>query len=359
MNHRTMFLMLLAVATGFIIGCSPAEKKDAAKDSTAVKARDSAGADLPKDLKRTGEAMRFAYAFKAGDRFGYSILVKESVKIRRDTTDETNHQNIEYHYAFRVLETMPDGATRLEATCRRVRFTGEYVLAGSKRSMTFDSDAKNEPEKLTMFARWNAPVNIPFEITVSKLGVIESVSNTEGILKRLMGNDYNTSKQKSRDMIRRDYDENGLKNIVQLAFQRCEDRPIPIDSSWTQSWAGALGFLKLRHTAYYTYKGFQTTPEGELAHIAIRMQSRYTGSEKLDTGQGIATINSFDVKGKGGTVFDRTRGRCASRRFSQSVFVKFFVEVPQELKEAAQGQIRDFWLTEDATVENVIEPLNL
>jgi hypothetical protein len=360
MRPFTKYILAPVMIMALIFGCSRPQQAGKGKDSTATAAsRDSLSVELPRDLQRSDDKVSFVYQLKQGDMFGYSILVKEAVKVRRDTMDESNHQDIRYRYKFRVLEVGQDGAVRMEATCLRVTFTGEYLSAGSKRSMNFDSDEKNEPQKLQMFSRWNAPVNTPYEFTLSKFGVIESVDVTESILKRLMGNDYNTSKQKSRDMIRKDYDENGLKNILQLAFQRFDDRPIAVDSFWTQSWSGQLGFLKLQHTAYYTYKGFQPSRDGNIAHIAIRMQSRYVGSEKLDTGQGIATIGGFDVKGKGVTVFHHGEGRCASRRFNQSVFVKFFVEIPKELKEATQGQMKDFWLTENATVENVIEPLAL
>ena len=339
------------------VSCSRPEQSGKTQDSSVTKPKDTLGVALPQDLKRSDERQTFAYEFKTGDVFGYSILVKEHVKVTRDTVKEENKQDILYRYKFRVLEQREGGDMTIEATCIGVKFTGLYLTNGSKREMSYDSDEKNEPQKQQVFARWSAPVNLPYEISLSRQGLITGINSTDELLKRLMGTDFNSSKQKSRELVRKDYNENGLKNILQLAFQRFEDRPIAIDSFWTQSWSGPLGFLKLQHTAYYTYKGFQPSADGNLAHITIRMQSKYVGADKLDTGQGIATISSFDVKGKGMTVFNTGKNRCASRKFDQNVFVKFFVEVPQELKDAAQGQIRDFWLTEDASVEHLIEPL--
>jgi hypothetical protein len=361
MRRLSIISAITFLVVFFTGGCARNQQAGKAADSTtAGSARhDSLAVELPKNLQRSDEAIAFGYRFKQGDVFGYKIQVKEHVNITRDTADEKNHQDVEYSYKFRVIKVEQNGDARLEATCLRVRLTGEYVTPGSKRSMTFDSDEKNEPQKQAMFARWNAPVNLPYEVNITRLGEVLSVSGSEAIVKRLMGNDYATAKQKARDMVKNDFENNGLKTIVQLPFQRYNERPVAVDSSWTQSWTGALGFLKLQHTAYYTYKGFEQSADGNIAHIAIRMQSRYTGSDRLDTGQGIATMNGFDVKGSGQTVFHTGRGRCVTRRFNQSVFVKLWVEVPKELKEAAPGQVHDFWLTERATVEDIIEQIPL
>ncbi len=35
--------------------------------------------------------------------------------------------------------------------------------------------------------------------------------------------------------------------------------------------------------------------------------------------------------------------------------VKFYVEPPEELKKLVPDQAKDFWMTQDATVENTVE----
>jgi hypothetical protein len=354
-SSKTIFALFLLVLIA-LPGCGRSGDK-AAGDSTKVKSADSATVDIPRNLQKEAAPATFAYRFKKGDEFRYSIKNVERVKMSRDTLVENNLQEITYKYSFRVLDTTPDGDARIEATCLAVFFKGDYRSSEAKKSMEYNSEEKNSKEKEKVFSRYNAPVNTPFEITVNKSGLITSIDRIDNVIARLMGDDFKTSKAQAKKMVEKDYGENGLKNIIQLVFQKFEPEPIGIDSSWISTWNGKIGFLSVQHTAVYTLKGYEPGPQGKLAHIAIRLTSKYMGDKKLDTGEGIATMEKFDIKGSGVTVFNADRGTPVRRKMAQTVFAKFFVQPPEELKKVAPEQAKDFWWTQEASVENDIEPL--
>jgi len=360
MKERILPTALLAV-----LFCASACDKPAgggAVDSTKAAAADSLSTGLPGSLERTADTLRLSLLFKKGEAFGFSITTRQDVKNSVDTMVEKSTQSTTVSYRFDVDEVLPDGSARLRATCLRVVFSGNYTKEGVRRSMLYDSEEKNDPAKEKTFAQYNAPVNTPFEALISKDGRISGVTKYDGVIKRLLGGDYGKVAKNARDRIGESYAEEGLKNIIQMAFQKFEDRPVGIDSSWKHSWTGAVGFLKIRNDATYVLKGFKSSPEldGRLAYIEGRLQSTYTGPKVLDTGEGNATIEKFNVRGVGLTVFSMKEGKPVSRTLRQARSTSFFVEPPAELREQAPDRsLPGYRWAQEATVENTVARIKL
>ncbi len=355
MHHTVLLLSLLMIS--FICSCGGEAKNNAKGDSTSVDGSD--GVELPANLERTDEPLTFSYALEKGEAFGYSITTTERVTITRDSLEENSTQIVTYRYKFEVLDVASDGEAVLQATCLGVEFDGQYKDVRGSRKMEYDSDKPNDASKEKMYARYNAMVNIPFEITLASTGKITSVNKLDAVMKKLLGEDYATIAHEAKTKLTSDFGNQVLKSTIQWAFQNFEPRPISVDSSWTMKWTGELGYLKLEHIATYTLKGISKTPMEENAHIVISMTSKYIGEKRMDTGQGMATVNAFDVKGSGTTTFDMRRRRSKARKLKQQIYVKFFVEMPEEVKQLAPDQAKDFWLVQKASIENVIAPLSL
>jgi hypothetical protein len=348
---------------GFILPLLSCHKPGGAQAAAKIEATnartDSAGIEVPANLEKTGDLTKLQYVFKKGDVFGFTISNVEKNKISRDTSAEVNESTIRYSYKFEVLEAFPEGGGRLQTTLLRVQFNGRYKDPSGSRVMEFDSDKKNDKEKEKSYMQYSAALNTPFEIVVDRDGKLSDIRNLEMVIKRYMGNDYNTTKAEQRKLVERTYGESALKGIIQLAFQKVENKSLGIDSSWRINMAENIGFLKVQNDAKYTLKGYQRTSTGKFAHIEIVMKTTYVGAKKLDTGQGWATISDFKVDGKGSTIFDMDRMRVASRAFRQSIYMKFYIEPPEELKKVAPEQGKNFWMVQEASVDNIIEALHL
>ena len=356
MSASRLLLILFLSSLAALASCVRSGKTPGTSDSTAVKDSSLSGGAK---LERTAELVRLAMHGNKGDSFAYVLTSFQDVTMTRDSSVEKSRQRMAYRYRFDVLETSDDGSSRLRVTCLGMKFKGEYSSNGESKTMQYDSGEKNDPAKDKQFAQYNAPVNAPFEIQLSKEGKIETVSKYEEVIKRLLGKEFNTIKQEARQKIANDFAEHGLKDIVQTAFQKLEDRPLGVDSAWHHLWAGDLGFMKIRNDATYTLKGFSKGDHGRLAHISAVMTSKYIGSKTLDTGQGMATVEDFDVKGSGATVFDIEKGRPDSRTLPQTIHVRFFIDPPAELKQAAPDQAKGFRITQNATVESTVEKIAL
>ena len=114
--------------------------------------------------------------------------------------------------------------------------------------------------------------------------------------------------------IARDYAETGIKAVLQLAFQKLAETPVGKDSSWSIIRPDRIGYLAVRNAATYTVRDIVKSPNGQVAHIDAAIKSDYVGKKVMDTGQGMATMNEFDVNGLGSTVFNLDFGRVRRRR---------------------------------------------
>lgn len=346
--------LALALAALLLAACGKEQRSSSAKDSTAA-AADSGSLSVPRGLDRTASPIFLSYAMKTGESLTYSIENRERVRIARDTLIESNEQVVVYTYRFTVLGPGKNSALRMQALCVGIRFDGTYTSGGTKRNMSFHSDERNDEGKQKMFAQYNAPVNTPFEFLLEADGRVHTLTKLDPIIRRLMGKDYATTRLETKQELEHNYGENSLKNIVQLAFQRLEHSPVMVDSSWIVRWTGELGYFKLEHTARYTLKGLEAEQDGGLvAHIAATLTSRHLGEKKFDTGQGTATLEAFEVGGTGVSAIRTQGGSTVRRRLKQRVFVRMFVEIPEELKKAAPDQAKDFRMTQEASVENLV-----
>ncbi len=361
MKRHPSILLVLAVAMTVFFACN---SKQASKDGNAgdqqLSAEDSATAIEqvdPSKLRGKGEEFDISLQFKKGDVFGFSIKTVEDVKFSRDSVTEHNKQTIQFDYKFEVIEPLPDGGARLKATCLAVKFDGNYQGEQGNRSMSYDSKIKYDRDKEKTFAQYNAPVNTPYEAVITGEGKVTEVSNVDNILKRLLLDDYKTTKLEAKQMLEREYGENSLKNIIQLAFQKFDRKPVKVDSNWNIIWSGKIGFMQVRNTATYTLMGYEAAAGGRIAHIRAKLKSEYLGQKTFDTGQGLATVEGFSIGGQGVSTFNLDSGKPVTRKMKQKLYAKFFIQPPEELKKMAPDQAKDFYMIQDAVIENEVTPL--
>ncbi len=357
MRHLVLFLISLLVLTA----CNSETKQQAegaAEVDSATQALENAtytAEDKGPSITLDAPVM-LTYRMKQGDTFGFMIESVEDVTIIQDTIENINHQLLSYWYRFEVLESRPEGGGRLRVTCDRVRFSGSYDGPGGKQTAEYDSQEDNAYEIEKNFAQYNAPVNTPFVIVIAKDGRIADITELTEVIKNYLKDDYRTTKSDQMQGIARDYADSGLKSVIQLAFQKLAEAPVGKDSAWTITRPDRIGYLGIRNTAVYTVRDVVKSPSGQVAHIDAAITSLYTGDKRFDTGQGMATMNEFDVKGKGSTVYNLDKGRVQRRRLRTYVKVKMWVEPPEELKQMAPDQVHDFWYIQEASIENRIEP---
>ncbi|MBR9977782.1 MAG: hypothetical protein KFH87_06795 [Bacteroidetes bacterium] len=358
---KPSFLILISFL--IFIGCNEAARQPAGEEA-AIDSVQQAIESLVFTEEEQGPSVKLdtplilSYQMTPGDEFGYSITNIEDVTIVQDTIENLNRQEVTWWYHFEVLGSGDQG-TRLRVHCDRVVFQGEYNGPDGKQSIHYDSDAENSYDVEKRFAQWGAPVGAPFTIIVEEDGRIGVVSNLQEVVKNYLKDDYRTTRSDQLESIARDYADSGLKNVLQLAFQKMSTAPVRQDSTWTLVRPERIGYLAVRNEATYRLRDVVESALGPLAQINVTISSSFVGDETMDTGQGLATMKEFDVHGKGSTVFNINVGRLQRRRLVTNVYVNMWVEPPDELKELTKGTdqaVDDFWWSSRGRTENIIEP---
>lgn len=356
---RKYLSKLLIVPWIALLFCNCGQKKSEIKKTdsttapiTSASQRMDSLQEKPKDLQPVGSATMIKFIFKKGETFGYKVHTITHVEEQTDSIKQINDQTIQYTYKFEVLEANQEGGGKLKATCTAISFHGKY----GNHEMSYNSDTPPDKKQEKMFAQYNAPLNMPFEIDVNSEGTVTNVAKVDKIIERLMGNDYKTAKADAKKQVAEDYGNNALKDVIQLAFQKLSDKPVADENSWNITWTGAIGFLKVKNVATYTLQGVKISGNEKLAHIGIQMKSMYVGPPKLETGQGEATISQFDIRGTGSTQFDLIRNRTFKRTMQQILQTKLVVDPPKELKEQVPG-MKLIHISQNATISTTVEML--
>lgn len=364
-----VFLLAISLA---LSGCKSTDEgkkpEEAAENTDLVNDPETAVETVdPSTLEGRGEKITMGLKFQKGDVFGYAITKTENLRSVQDTMNSAgemvkfrfsnNTTSIRYDYKFEVKEELPEGAARIKATCLRVKFDGAFEDETGSREMAFDSDAENSRDKLKTFVQYNAPVNTPFEFIVDHEGNVRETLALDAITKRLLMDDYATTKLEARNMIQEQYSESMLKSIIQQAFQEIQDKPLSVDSSWKLVWSGQVGYMQVRNTSTYTLQGYKDEGNGRVAHVTAVLQSEYLGKKQFDTGQGMATVEKFNIGGRGASTFNIDTGKPLTRKMKQKLNVRFYIEPPEEAKLAAPDQVFDFYMTQNAIIENDVRPL--
>lgn len=348
--------IMITLSLSLVIVLSCGEKKiEEAKKETPSSSEVKQDSELPvvekpKDLQPVTSATMMKFVFKKGDVFGYKIQTITHVVEQTDSTKQVNHQDIRYSYKFEVLDSDGSGTGRLKATCTEVVFNGKF---GAKE-MSYNSSSVLDKAQEKMYSQYNAPLNVPVEIRVNSEGTVVSISSEEKIAERLMGGDFKTSKAKARKQVATDYANTSIKSIIQLAFQKLSDEPVANDSAWVIIWEGTIGFLQVKNIATYTLLGVKTDAIGKYAHISMSMRSNYIGPKKVETGQGEATIETFDVKGTGTALFDLEKNRPRKRVMEQKLLTKIVVDPPEDLKQQMPN-LGLIHISQHATVNTMVE----
>ena len=352
MNYKIIPLIACIALSLYALDCGEKTPPVSKGDSTAAANPSTVyvpPAEKPKDLEPMSQSTMMKFVFTKGEKFSYHMRTITDVSETTDSVVQSSMQDLAFTYSFEVLGTDPDGTGRLSAECSHVQFKGKY----GNREMSYDSSSPKDKAQEKTFAQYSAVLRNPFEIEVSAEGTIISIKNVDRIIEKIAGSDYKSMKLEARKQIAEDFANNTLKNQLQIVFQKLSDKPVANDSSWTIEWEGNLGFLQVKNTALYTLQGVKTDASGSMAHIGIAMKTQYIGPKKMDTGQGMATIQALDAKGTGSTVFDLTKHRTKKRSMDQKLLTRLVVDPPQELK-AQMPNIGLIKISQDASIKTTV-----
>jgi hypothetical protein len=183
MKYSSIFILLSIV---FIFACNDKKTEEEQKLTEEVTSTfDST--DLPTTIAAIDEDKPFLmqYRFEPGESFNYrmTVISENEQSMETDTIMTANlSQTLIYIINFKTLSLDKDSIAELQCT-----FTSVNVKADvNGEQITYQSGSEIDSTERLKFAEYESFVNNPFNLKVSRFGVVKEVFNTGNIVDRFL-----------------------------------------------------------------------------------------------------------------------------------------------------------------------------
>lgn len=183
---------------------------------------------LPPTTGSSNLALRAA----PGARFQIQFDTDSEVKAKVDAAERVDQGKYSMLYDFRVLETRPNGAVRLEVVLKRAIIK----KTGADGNSSFDSAAKDAPEKMTPeTVLYAAMVDEPFQMTVAPDGKLDEFGGLAEAVQRIVDNKLQppaNERPQAKAFIEQSFNPNGLRDSLSRAFEFYPGKTVAEGDRW-------------------------------------------------------------------------------------------------------------------------------
>lgn len=243
-----------------------------------------------------------------GARFQIQFGTDSEVKTTIDDNERIEHGKYSTIYDFSVLEARPDGAVRLEALLARATIK----KTGPEGNSTFDSNAKDAPEKMTPeTVLYAAMVNEPFQLTVAADGTLGEFGGLAEAVERMVDNKLQppaNERAQAKAFIEQSFNANALRDSLGRAFEFYPGKVVAEGDRWTQTAENFSGINFLLDNKYQlrsiTAQEAVISVRGQIrekeadaaAPIRWEVLGTQTGTVKLDPRDGHLLTSEYVLK---------------------------------------------------------------
>lgn len=214
-------------------------------------------------------ASNLALRLAPNTRFQIQFDANSTVTTKIDDVERVDQGQYSTIYDFHVLESRPDGAVRLEASLARATIK----KTGPDGASSFDSDAKDAPEKMTPeMVLYAAMVNEPFQMTVAADGTLDEFGGLAEAVERMVDDKLQppaNERAQAKAFIEQSFNANALHDSLGRAFEFYPGKTVAEDDRWTRTSENFSGINFLLDSRYQ----LKSLAERE-AVISIRSQIR-------------------------------------------------------------------------------------
>jgi len=317
MKKTVIFLLAVLV----LAGCQkktdkPAANKPNAATETALKAIDN---------PNQGFFLRYKFTKDKKYQFRLTNISTSSQYIKADTAiNQQAKQQIIYVVDVTAKEIDKDSTAELSINISKIDMT---VEAGGK---TIKYQAGHVADK-KKYAEFEALLNNPFNVTVSKTGEVTDVFRVDRIVNSLVEIGGGTGKvtTEQKNMIKQQVIESGLKPILVQLFRKVPYNAIAKDTTWENPQpAGKYLSYVIQPANKFKIANLQLLGSDKVAVIDAGLTAKIKGQEKVSE-KGI----SYDIKkpivyGEGSVYFNISKGMIQKSKTSSRTEMNISMEGP-------------------------------
>lgn len=244
------------------------------------------------------------YNFNQGDSYNYrmTIISENDQTIQTDTTTNNSlRQTLTYLINLKTVATEGDSISELECTFKSVNLKAN----ANGQEVTYTSGSLTDSAEVAKFAEYEAFIDNPFRIRVTKLGAIldifraDKISNKFLTLRGLL--DSVTTEQKLG--IRDDLVNNLIRPMIAQIIREVPDKKIAPDSSWSYQKASIpVMVFQINYTNKYVLEKFEKLNDDLIAVIDAIVDAKIDG-EPTYTNQGINYEFEIPISSASGKIY--------------------------------------------------------
>jgi len=302
------YLVALAVSVLILAGCGKkADDKPAAVDGKNKYAFDST------DIKTTpasnpNESFQFAYKFEKGKKYNYRLttITNDNQSFKTDSLIKQNStQSVIYIFALSGVSSDQD-AMELECNVSSVKISAQ----DGRQNIAYESGKADSASKVR-FSNYEALINNPFSVRVSKTGEVLEIFRVDKIINKVLALNHlkDSVNAEQKIQIKRNFSEGALKQLMMQVFREFPNKSFAKDSSWSkqQPPQRVLSFETLA-TNKYKIDGLEMLGNNKLAVIDASLETTFNGKTKVSEGGVNYNIRKPVTSTEGKIYFNLTNG---------------------------------------------------
>ena len=286
-----MLLRLISfmLAVILLIACGEKEKKTEEKDlQQTVAAYDST--DLKTEaISNPDELFKFRYGFKKGEKYTYRLTVisKSQQSIEADSNfTRSFEQTISYLIELSPVEIEKDSSMELQVNCKSFNLSAN--MGGQE--IKYTSNGKPDSADAVKYAEYEAFINNPFNIRISKSGQILDVIRAERVSNKFLELRGLADSIKTEDklMVKDDLVKNIIKPLLAQIIREYPETEMAKDSSWQKDISPVqILTFNVQHTNTYKVEKLESLNGDKIALVDGSIQSKVEGKTSYTDERGI------------------------------------------------------------------------
>ncbi len=277
------------LALGLLISCGEKDKKADVQNTTQVVSTYDSTDLKTQEISNPDESFTFGYGFTKGEKYDYRLtVISQSVQTVEGDTNFTRsfEQSIRYLLELDPVQIEKDSTTELQITCKSFNLE----VNGNGQNIKYTSSGNPDSADAVKYAEYEAFVNNPFSIRISKSGQILDVMRAERVSNKFLElrGVADSVKAEEKSMIKDDLVKNIIKPLLAQIVREYPETKVAKDSSWQKQLSPVqIMTFQVQYTNTYKVEKLESLNGDKIAVVSGSVKSKVDGKTSYTDERGI------------------------------------------------------------------------
>ena len=349
-----LILVITLISLSLLISCQKDESQEKNQNSKEITSTfDSTALQTISIESSEQKPFLMRYKFIPGEsvKFRLTTISKTEQSMEADSTmSESFDQKIIFIIDFKTISLDQDSVAELECN-----FTSINLNASARgQEFNYQSGTQIDSAKRVQFAEYEALVNSPFNVRITKLGSVIDIYKADRILNKYLDlkNLTDSVDAQQKILAAKDLSDRSIKPLLTQIFREVPKGKVGVDSTWNYK-RESLPVLvfEVDYENHYKVNNLELMGDDELAVIAGSVKTNVKGNPKRTEGGINYNFDKPVSKATGKIYFNISKGFIQKSRTESRMQNGYTMEMrtPEGMQKATASEI--------TTNTNVVELL--